>query len=77
MSRGQAWEQAESRRKPGDPPAPDVPLNRNNTTTPEPDGPKDTARQMRRGEFPPGVGEGELNDPGSTTPGAPDVENRS
>ncbi|MGY8525553.1 hypothetical protein [Paracidovorax citrulli] len=77
LSRGEAWEQAESRRKPGDPPAPDVPLNRNNTTTPEPEGPNDTPRQMRRGEFPPGVGEGELNDPGSTTPGSPKVENRS
>ncbi|TWG81765.1 hypothetical protein L602_000400000840 [Cupriavidus gilardii J11] len=72
----EAWEAAASHRQPGDP-DPGPQLVRGHTTTPEPRGPNDTPRQMRRGQFPPGIGEGELRDPGSTTPGSPKVDNRS
>lgn len=72
----EAWEAAASHRQPGDP-DPGPQLVRGNTTTPEPRGPNDTPRQMRRGQFPPGIGEGELRDPGNTTPGSPKVDNRS
>lgn len=72
----EAWESAQSHRQPGE--KSDEPeLVRGATTTPEPSGPNDTFRQIRRGQFPPGVGEGDLRDPGSTTPDAPKVDNRS
>ncbi|WP_190286306.1 hypothetical protein [Cupriavidus cauae] len=72
----EAWESAQSHRQPGE--KTDEPeLVRGATTTPEPSGPNDTFRQIRRGQFPPGVGEGDLRDPGSTTPDAPKVDNRS
>ena len=71
--RRRKWEQAESHRKPEDGLAPDAP-NRPLITTPEPD---DQISRMRRGEFPPGVGERELRDPGRQTPGAPPTRNES
>lgn len=72
----EAWESAQSHRQPGE--KSDEPeLVRGATTTPEPSGPNDTFRQIRRGQFPPGVGESDLRDPGSTTPDAPKVDNRS
>ncbi|MCT9124581.1 hypothetical protein [Cupriavidus gilardii] len=72
----EAWESAPSHRQPGEKDN-EPELVRGATTTPEPSGPNDTFRQIRRGQFPPGVGEGDLRDPGSTTPDAPKVDNRS
>lgn len=72
----EAWESAQSHRQP-DEKSDEPELVRGATTTPEPSGPNDTFRQVRRGQFPPGVGEGDLRDPGSTTPDAPKVDNRS
>ncbi len=72
----EAWESAQSHRQP-DEQSNEPELVRGATTTPEPSGPNDTFRQIRRGQFPPGVGEGDLRDPGSTTPDAPKVDNRS
>lgn len=72
----EAWESAASHASPEEQ-DPGPQLVRGHTTTPEPRDDKDTLRQMRRGEFPPGVGKDELNDPGNTTPGAPNVDNRS
>ena len=72
----EAWESAQSHRQPGE--KSDEPeVVRGATTTPEPSGPNDSFRQVRHGQFPPGVGEGDLRDPGSTTPDAPKVDNRS
>lgn len=72
----EAWESAQSHRQPGEKDN-EPELVRGATTTPEPSGPNDTFRQIRRGQFPPGVGEGDLRDPGSTTPDAPKVDSRS